>query len=197
MGALWKGTGATVVGVMPARASTFRHMQRRSGCKRTISMGATNIAHSSELAVVAGVLTSTATNPIWLVKTKMQLQQGRAATVGHYSSSLDCVRTVVRQEGVAALSRPDGVLFGGPRGTIQWVIYERLKWPWEPPTRWSTDLAGLLGTAATAKLIAAVASYPHEVLRTRLREHNSPYKGLLRTACASCAKRAWWPSMAA
>ena len=48
----------------------------------------------------------------------------------------------------------------------------------KPPLNWLDFFL----TAASAKLVAAVVAYPHEVLRTRLREDNHKYRGLWQTA---------------
>lgn len=83
---------------------------------------------------------------------------------------------------------------GTLEGTIQWVLYEKMKKAValhrhrqagtdhlshaQPPLTWLDFFL----TAASAKLVAAVIAYPHEVLRTRLREDNSKYRGLVQTA---------------
>lgn len=72
---------------------------------------------------------------------------------------------------------------GVAEGTIQWVIYENLKRKWAVPqdtldTQSSIVVGGKnlqgwvgnIGAAAVAKLVAACITYPHEVIRTRLRQ---------------------------
>ncbi len=54
-------------------------------------------------AVIAGVTVSTVTNPIWVVKTRMQLQTREKGVAPRYSSSLDCVRQTLHAEGVRGL----------------------------------------------------------------------------------------------
>jgi solute carrier family 25 protein 33/36 len=55
--------------------------------------------------------------------------------------------------------------------TIQWVIYERLKKELgqrrqSKEVEWTEYIV----SASVAKLVAAVVTYPHEVVRTRMRE---------------------------
>jgi len=66
---------------------------------------------------------------------------------------------------------------GVTEGTIQWVLYERLKKVVitrvsngrEGQGGWM-EWAGMLGAAGAAKMSASLVTYPHEVLRTRLRQ---------------------------
>lgn len=50
-------------------------------------------------AATAGLVTSTATNPIWVVKTRLQLQGKNRI----YKNSLDCVMHILREEGARGL----------------------------------------------------------------------------------------------
>jgi solute carrier family 25 protein 33/36 len=50
-------------------------------------------------AATAGLVTSTATNPIWVVKTRLQLQ----GNTRRYKNSLDCVMHILREEGTRGL----------------------------------------------------------------------------------------------
>ncbi len=183
MGALWRGMGATVVGVMPARAiyfSSYSEAKRRLADALNGGDEQHALIHLTA-ALSAGILTSTATNPIWMVKTRMQLQQGGAAPP--YRNSLDCLCAILRTEGVRGLYRGlTASYLGAAEGTIQWVLYERMKITLARRREAAAGAAecrgapaaltwaDLFGAAAAAKLVAVVASYPHEVLRTRLRE---------------------------
>lgn len=148
-----------------------------------------------------GIVTSTATNPIWVIKTRLQLQGKQRI----YTSSFDCAMKILKQEGIKGLYKGMSASYlGVAEGTIQWVIYEHLKKRWahspaqmenkmtvggksaqgkgytrcggyhSSPFCWSifyiTAWVGNLGAAAVAKLVAACVAYPHEVIRTRLRE---------------------------
>lgn len=66
----------------------------------------TELNHNKETPIVhlvsaatAGLVTSTATNPIWVIKTRLQLQGNTRL----YSNSLDCVMHIIREEGVRGL----------------------------------------------------------------------------------------------
>lgn len=138
-------------------------------------------------AAFAGVVTGTATNPIWLVKTRLQLDKESAGMGGHarqYKNSLDCVRQVLREEGLRGLYKGLSASYlGVTESTLQWVLYEKMKTylaarkekiviSGRPETAWDNfmDWGGKLGAAGSAKLLAAILTYPHEVVRTRLRQ---------------------------
>ena len=85
MRGLFKGLGPNLVGVAPARYTCTKcmlsfcralHFSTYSGVKRfLISSGfADDSAVHLTSAVVAGISVHTITGPIWLVKTRMQLQ---------------------------------------------------------------------------------------------------------------------------
>ncbi len=198
--ALWKGVGATVVGVMPARAIYFSSYTR---CKHLLIEA--NDGHESPIvhlgaAATAGIATATATNPIWMVKTRMQLQSSTKTVL--YRNSFDCALKIYKSEGVRGLYRGLTASFLGiGESTIQWVMYEKMKkelaiarlhkmklvdptFELAPGAHPNTILSWLdiFSVAAVSKLVAAVVSYPHEVLRTRLREDSSKYRGLAQTA---------------
>lgn len=202
LSALWRGMGPTIVGVMPSRAIYF---STYSSAKHLL-MGVNGGVESSWIhlssALAAGIATSTATNPIWLVKTRMQLQCStptNAATISStpiYRNSWHCLRVILRTEGVGGLYRGlTASYLGTLEGTIQWVLYEKLKKSvarrrqqqlGKSISSSSYSMSNLTWTdffltAATAKLVAAVIAYPHEVIRTRLREDGSQYRGLWRT----------------
>lgn len=47
-----------------------------------------------------GLLTSTFTNPIWVVKTRLQISNKET-----YKNSFDCLKTIMRVEGMSGLFR--------------------------------------------------------------------------------------------
>jgi solute carrier family 25 protein 33/36 len=127
-----------------------------------------------------GIITATATNPIWVLKTRLQLQGN-----GISKSSMECLTGILKQEGIKGLYKGMSASYlGVAEGTIQWVIYENLKKKWSltPEQKLQQtnktlvggktiqEWAGNLGAAATSKFVAACIAYPHEVIRTRLRQ---------------------------
>ncbi|PVH99434.1 mitochondrial carrier [Periconia macrospinosa] len=196
----FRGLGPSLAGVVPATAIKFYVY---GNCKRLgaeiLNCGEDAAIVHAQAAVAAGIATSTATNPIWLVKTRLQLDKSRTqggVTARQYKNSLDCVRQVVQQEGVKGLYRGLSASYLGTVETaLHLVLYERLKQLFGGALRESRmrnnptgdELAKWIstsGAAAAAKLAAVLITYPHEVVRTRLRqaptENGMPkYSGLL------------------
>lgn len=190
--ALFKGLGPNLVGVVPARAINF--FAYGNG-KRIISQQFNDGKEASWVhllaAAQAGIITGTATNPIWLVKTRLQLDKSKAERAGsgmggrQYKNALDCTLQTIRAEGVRGLYRGLSASYlGVTESTLQWVLYERMKKyiaeketqrmsvtgrqrsGWDDAISWSYKL----GAAGSAKFFAALITYPHEVVRTRLRQ---------------------------
>lgn len=190
--ALFRGLGANLVGVVPARSINFYVY---GNGKRILNNylnpeGKDNVWSVHLLAAAtAGIATGTATNPIWVVKTRLQLDKNNAShdpTRGRqYKNSWDCIKQTVRHEGIRGLYRGLSASYlGVTESTLQWVMYERMKLglarreakrltqPGYNQTILDTaeEFGGKFAAAAGAKLVAAVITYPHEVVRTRLRQ---------------------------
>ena len=160
---LWKGVGPTLVGVVPARAIYFSVY---SHCKQLLAKDKkeTSLIHMMS-AATAGLSVALFTNPIWLIKTRMQLQ----STEIIYRNSLHCFVQVFKTEGIRGLYRGfSASLLGLSESTLQFVTYEYLKD--KVNQQHPISSVETLGCAAAAKLFAAVLTYPHEVVRTRLRQ---------------------------
>lgn len=191
--ALFKGLGPNLTGVVPAKAINFYVY---GNGKRILSdyFGHTDPTvvpwgiHVSA-AAVAGIATGTATNPIWVVKTRLQLDKSNASNIPgrgrQYLNSWDCIKQTVRHEGFRGLYRGLSASYlGVSEGALHWVMYEQMKMflARQEAARlgdpahvesWVDDVkhwGGKVGSAGLAKLVAASATYPHEVVRTRLRQ---------------------------
>ena len=165
--ALFKGLGPTLVGVVPARSiNFFTYGNGKQVIASAFNDGVENSYVHLGAAALAGVVTSTATNPIWVVKTRLQLVQGQAASGSR--GSWACIKQILREEGVRGFYKGMTASYlGVTEGTIQWVWYEKLKkmraaGEGEARGGWK-EWAGMLGSAGTAKCVASLITYPHEV----------------------------------
>ena len=158
---LFKGLGPTLVGVVPARAinfATYGNGKRFIADK--FNDGRENSWIHLSAAALAGIVTGSATNPIWVVKTRLQLVQGDKKLLG---GSWNCVKKIMREEGIRGFYKGLAASYlGVTETTIQWVLYERSKKLFDGQTGFSQWL-GLMVSGGSAKLVATVATYPHEV----------------------------------
>ena len=97
--------------------------------------------------------------------------------VRKYRNSFHCIASVVKEEGIRGLYKGfSASVLGLAESTLQFAIYEELKSVLKERRRTHKDqvlddrFIDTFGAAAVAKLFAAAVTYPHEVLRTRLRQ---------------------------
>jgi solute carrier family 25 folate transporter 32 len=138
----------------------------------------------------AGTIMVALTNPIWLVKTRLQLQLRQIAkqsttastaapttaplvdpslsgTVRRqpYKGFFDAISTIVREEGILALYKGSiPALMLVSHGAAQFVVYEAMKS--EYAKRYDQKTPGtftVLSMGAAAKIFASIATYPFQV----------------------------------
>jgi len=136
-------------------------------------------AHHLAAASLAGVTTLSLTNPIWVVKTRLCLQTEQSR---QYRGFLHALAQIARQEGLRGLySGFLPGLFGVSHGAVQFVAYEELKNLYHNHHRQpiTTKLGTLeyLTFAALSKLLAALVTYPYQVVRARLQDSRNKYSG--------------------
>ncbi len=183
--ALYRGLWPHLVGVIPARAIYFGVFSwSKTRLSKELNMNPNGMLLNWLCGVCAGVMTITATNPIWVVKTRMQLQ----TTTTRYSNSFDCAVKMLREAGPRAFFTGMSASYVGiSESSIQFMLYEKLKSTIKESRRrqghrWPDVMNPFetLAISSFAKLVASALTYPHEVVRTRLREESAKrmYKGL-------------------
>ncbi|KAF2490720.1 mitochondrial folate transporter-like protein/carrier [Lophium mytilinum] len=131
-------------------------------------------------SITAGACSTLATNPIWVIKTRLMSQVSSRASEEHrppwqYKGTMDAFRKMYKSEGLAAFySGLSPALLGLTHVAIQFPLYEFFKMKFtglemgqaskEEDIHW----IGILGATFLSKICATSATYPHEVLRTRL-----------------------------
>ncbi|PNS20026.1 hypothetical protein CAC42_1473 [Sphaceloma murrayae] len=140
-------------------------------------------------SITAGACSTLATNPIWVIKTRLMSQVSRSATDGartpwHYNNTLDAARKMWATEGLAAFySGLSPALLGLTHVAIQFPLYEYFKMRFTGVEMGETSseaaagsqTAGILAATFLSKVCATSATYPHEVLRTRLQTQQRKY----------------------
>ena len=131
-------------------------------------------------ALSGGASSTFATNPIWVIKTRLMAQsnsrnENLSRPPWQYRNTLDAARKMYRNEGLKSFySGLTPALLGLAHVAIQFPLYELFKVEF---TGLGTDASkedkdhhfwGLAGAVFLSKICASTATYPHEVVRTRL-----------------------------
>lgn len=131
-------------------------------------------------SVVAGGCSTVCTNPIWVIKTRLMSQASSKSSNPdspyHYRNSFDAIKKMARHEGVRSFySGLAPALLGLTHVAIQFPLYEYFKSIFTGGVELGkqgeggkTHYAGILLASCLSKVCASSATYPHEVLRTRL-----------------------------
>ena len=177
---LFRGLAPSLSGVVPSMALKFYVYGncKRLGARMLDCVEDAALVHA-QAAVAASLVVSTVMNPVFVVKTRLQLDgrtEGAKVTARRYTGSLNCVRKILQQEGVRGLYQGLGASYLGAVETVfQLVLYEQLKKVFSPistganaqgDVTWGhafKSWAGTSGAAGTAKLAAILVTYPHEV----------------------------------
>lgn len=177
----FRGLPPTLVGIIPSRSAYFYMYQR---CKVALGPYAPegSVPNALVAGLIAGMAGNTLTNPIWMVRTRMQILADQSAGQRMYTGYRDAIGTIFREEGISGFYK--GIFasyWGCTEGAMQFILYEQLKTKLVKRQNVRRAAQGLPPTdqlskgtyfcsAAAAKMVAAIATYPHEVARTRLRE---------------------------
>ncbi|RWS31261.1 Solute carrier family 25 member 36-like protein [Leptotrombidium deliense] len=186
--ALFKGLGPNLVGVAPSRAIYFcTYSSVKNFCNEHFESPDTPWVHMCS-AASAGFVSSTATNPIWFIKTRLQLDQSKYGT----TTAWTCIQTIYKQKGILGFYKGiTASYFGISETMIHFVIYEFIKTKLKQRRLQQNDIDAtqtngyhflqFMVAGAISKTCASVIAYPHEVARTRLREQGDKYKAFFQT----------------
>ncbi|PAA50884.1 hypothetical protein BOX15_Mlig003349g1 [Macrostomum lignano] len=200
--ALFKGLTMTIAGVLPSRAIYFgayfngQEMFAPAYAKGTHG----NVFAASSFA---SFVSSTLTNPIWYVKTRMQLDQSPSAKS---LTVWQCTVDTWRRGGFFAFFKGiQASYIGIVETSLQFVLYEHLKRNLMQMSRGADSSANRDLTLTSAddvlyctlasgisKTVSTVTCYPHEVLRTRLRQEGSRYHGLAQSLRLIVHEEGFW-----
>ncbi|KAK0758216.1 LOW QUALITY PROTEIN: hypothetical protein N5P37_009518 [Trichoderma harzianum] len=128
--------------------------------------------------VAGGACSTLFTYPLWLIKTRLQSQSNISIenTTREYKSIIDVVRKMYYREGIISFySGLTPSLLGVTNVAIQFPLYEQFKryltgtglGSWRED-QGRSQVLGILAASSASKACATAATYPHEVIRTRL-----------------------------
>ncbi|KAB0793055.1 hypothetical protein PPYR_12675 [Photinus pyralis] len=179
--ALFKGLGPNLVGVAPSRAVYFLTYSQAKMFWNGCLPKETPIVHILS-ASCAGFMACTLTNPIWFVKTRLQLDLNKDNRI----TVKQCVAQIYRKSGIKGFYKGITASYMGISETIiHFVIYEAVKAKLiehrlknvqnYDTTKNYRDFLEFMVAGGLSKTIASCMAYPHEVARTRLREEGNKY----------------------
>lgn len=192
VGSAWRGIGIHLAGVMPARGIYFASYAGFGGGR------AGNTAWENALAggLASGIVV-TLTNPIWVLKTRAQLVGNEgvglpgalASPVSRPTSWRHVCAEVWRRHGWRGFTSGLCASYVGiAESAIQMALYESLRKG--AGRRIDVDIlpdwAHTLCVGYASKIVASTLTYPHEVIRTRLRDDMLTYRN-----CWQAARHIW------
>eukprot|EP00172_Hildenbrandia_rubra_P001675 Plantae.Rhodophyta-Hildenbrandia_rubra.ctg2244.p1 GENE.Plantae.Rhodophyta-Hildenbrandia_rubra.ctg2244~~Plantae.Rhodophyta-Hildenbrandia_rubra.ctg2244.p1 ORF type:complete len:331 (-),score=38.59 Plantae.Rhodophyta-Hildenbrandia_rubra.ctg2244:339-1229(-) len=170
--ALYKGVVPAMIGSSLSWACYFQCFDAARGVLRPRL--SSDVVSNFISGGCAGVAVALATNPIWVVKVRLQLQDREHMRRGvvAYGGLIDTVWRIVREEGISGLYRglvPSLALVS--HAALQVTMYEWLK-------RHMGDGQGLkvqesLLASTISKVVASTSTYPLQVVRTRMQERGA------------------------
>lgn len=195
---LYRGLGITLWGYLPSFALYFPIYH---GAKIWLARNWDHAQGRSPAIIhvlaasIAGALTNLVTNPLWVIRTRLMTQHALDGEHTLYKGSLDALRTILAQEGVRGLYKAASMsIVGVAHVAIQFPCYEWLKEHFRRASNNQSSLASgaetfrlgnILLASTVSKVLASTATYPHEIIRTRLQiqRTGAPRYGGVLDAC--------------
>ncbi|CAI9719492.1 folate transporter carrier-like isoform X2 [Octopus vulgaris] len=192
---LYQGVSANCLGAGMAWGIYFfvynyAKTQMQAGDQK-VSLGASShILAASQ----AGVLSLLVVNPVFVAKTRLCLQYEQTSEIHkktYYRGLSDALVKIFKQEGFKGFYKGfiPGV-FGVSHGVIQFVTYEEMKSLYnkyhERPIHYRLSSLEYITFAAISKMIAAAATYPYQVVRSRLQDQHASY-----VSCRDVIEKTW------
>ncbi|KAJ8903386.1 hypothetical protein NDN08_004494 [Rhodosorus marinus] len=161
-GGLFRGLSVSMLAFVPNWALYWITYEEL----KVVAGKSTPLVHMTS-AVSAGVVTALATSPLWVIKTRMQVEPATPGSKPEYSTIGQSLKKVVGDEGFFALYKGlFPTLIGLLHVAVQFPLYESIR------SRLDETPTGSINTiiiaSSVSKVVASLVGYPHEVVRSRL-----------------------------
>ncbi|XP_075254511.1 solute carrier family 25 member 36-A-like isoform X2 [Convolutriloba macropyga] len=136
-------------------------------------------------SISAGFIQATTISPLFMIRTRLQLSTQRV-------SVKECFYEIYYAHGVSGFFRGLSATYLGLTETaLYFLMYENIKWYLRREKYLSNDIdaknSALVGISAIfSRVVATTCAYPHEVVRTRMRQVDANYSSLV-----DCFKRVY------
>ncbi|KAG0206323.1 hypothetical protein BGX28_002224 [Mortierella sp. GBA30] len=179
---LYRGLGPTIFGYLPTWAIYFTAYDYfKDLVARQTGHHESNLFVYIVAAMSAGATSTTITNPLWVIKTRFMTQNEH--TPYRYNNTLHAFTTIYRVEGLRGFYKGLGSsLMGISHVALQFPLYEKLRQWLKSADTDQVSSTNILAASSTSKMAASIATYPHEVIRTRLQNqstHPPKYQGII------------------
>ncbi|TKY69332.1 Nicotinamide adenine dinucleotide transporter 2 [Spatholobus suberectus] len=192
---MYRGLSPTILALLPNWAVYFASYEQLKGLLRSSADGCNELTTTGNIIAAAGAGAATAicTNPLWVVKTRLQTQGMRPGVVP-YKSVLSALTRIMHEEGIRGLY--SGIvpsLAGVSHVAIQFPAYEKIKSYVAEKDNTTVDklTPGSVAIASSlSKVFASVMTYPHEIIRSRLQEQGQAKNvGVQYAGVIDCTKK--------
>lgn len=203
---MYRGLGPIILGYLPTWAVWFTVYNKSKVIIAENNLQKNQFFINFWSSIIAGASSTIVTNPIWVIKTRLMSQSatGRHPQMSpfprsgntptsrpnidspwHYRSTLDAARKMYSSEGILSFySGLTPALLGLTHVAVQFPVYEFLRKKFtgqsmgemgdnDEQSHWF----GVLSASVMSKIMASSATYPHEVIRTRLQTQRRPAPG--------------------
>lgn len=201
---MYRGLGPIILGYLPTWAVWFTVYNKSKVFLNERKVYKNQFFINFWSSIVAGASSTIVTNPIWVIKTRLMSQSVTGynqmsmfprssntptsrPTINspwHYNSTLDAARKMYSSEGILSFySGLTPALLGLTHVAVQFPVYEYLRMKFtgqamgEMGDNNQSQWFGVLSASIMSKIMASSATYPHEVIRTRLQTQRRPTPG--------------------
>lgn len=158
----YKGYSASAI-IIPVFWSIYFPIYTHT--KKYLEKSHSPFVSNSVSALCAGLVTNTITNPLWIVRTRIQTQAINTNMPIHYTDTFVGLRNLFAKEGFTGMTKGlSASLIGTSHAVIQFPLYEYIKskFPVE------NSVSSIICSSLVSKLVASTITYPHEVIRSKI-----------------------------